>query len=95
MHVCSSASVVYYFLQPCGLHPTRLLCPWDSPGKNTGMGCYALLQGIFPSQGSNLCLLCLLHWQADSLLSHLGRETDNLEKKRFTDESIVYDKLCQ
>ena len=35
----------------------RLLCPWDSPGKNTGMGCYALLQGIFPTQGSNLHLL--------------------------------------
>ena len=31
----------------------RLLCPWDSPGKNTGVGCHALLQGIFPTQGSN------------------------------------------
>ena len=39
----------------------------DSPGKNTGVGCHALLQGIFPTQGSNLCLLNLLHWQADSL----------------------------
>ena len=39
----------------------------DSPGKNIGMGCHALLQGIFPTQGSNLCLLCLLHWQAGSL----------------------------
>ena len=36
----------------------------DSPGKNTGMGCHAPLQGIFPTQGSNPCLLCLLHWQA-------------------------------
>ena len=33
-----------------------LLCPWDSPGKNTGVGCHALLQGIFPTQGLNLCL---------------------------------------
>ena len=32
----------------------------DSPGKNTGVGCHFLLQGIFPTQGSNLCLLCLL-----------------------------------
>ena len=32
-----------------------LLCPWDSPGKNTEVGCHALLQGIFPTQGSNLC----------------------------------------
>ena len=39
----------------------------DSPGKNTGVGCHALLQGIFLIQGSNLCLLCLLHWQAGSL----------------------------
>ena len=31
-----------------GLEPTGLLCPWDFPGKNTGVGCQALLQGIFP-----------------------------------------------
>ena len=40
----------------------------DSPGKNTGVYCHALLQGIFPTQGSNPCPLCLLHWQAGSLL---------------------------
>ena len=39
----------------------------DSPGKNTGMGFHALLQGIFPTQGSNPRLLCLLHQQASSL----------------------------
>ena len=39
----------------------------DTPVKNTGMGCPALLQGIFPTQGSNLHLLYLLHWQAGSL----------------------------
>ena len=42
-------------------------CPWDSPGKNTGVGCPALLQGIFPTQGLNPPLLHLLHWQAGSL----------------------------
>ena len=36
---------------------TRLLCPWDSAGKNTGVGCHALLQGIFLTQGLNPCLL--------------------------------------
>ena len=41
------------------------LYPWDFPGRNTGVGCHFLLQGIFPSQGSNPCLL---HWQAESLL---------------------------
>ena len=40
---------------------------WDSPGKNTGVGCHALLQGIFLTQGSNPHLLCLVHWQAGSL----------------------------
>ena len=40
-------------LQPYGLWPVRLLCSWDSPGKNTGVGCHFLLQGIFPTQGSN------------------------------------------
>ena len=44
-----------------------------SPGKNTGVGCHALLQGIFPTQGSNPRLLCLLHWQAGLYhKSHLG-----------------------
>ena len=40
-------------LRPCGLSPARLLCPWDSAGKCTGVGCHALLQGIFLTQGSN------------------------------------------
>ena len=40
--------------------------PWDSPGKNTGVGCHALLQGIFPTQAPNLPLLPLLHWQVGS-----------------------------
>ena len=45
--------------QLCGLllQPTRLLCPWNSPGKNTGVGCHFLLQGIFLTQESNPGLL--------------------------------------
>ena len=39
--------------QPHGLQPTRLLHPWDSPGKSTGVGSHFLLQGIFPTWGSN------------------------------------------
>ena len=39
------------------LEPSRFLFPWDSPGKNTGVGCHFLLQGIFLTQGSNLHLL--------------------------------------
>ena len=60
-------------LWPHGLQPARLLCPWNSPGKNTGVGCHALFQGIFPTQGLNPCLSFLLRWQVDSLpLGHLG-----------------------
>ena len=44
-------------LRAHGLQPTKLLCPWDFPGKNTGVGCYFLLKGIFLSQGSNLGFL--------------------------------------
>ena len=57
----------------CDPMDTRLLCPWNFPGKNTRVGCHVLLRGIFPTQGLNPCLLQLLYWQADSLpLSHLG-----------------------
>ena len=60
-------------LQPHGLYiATRLLCPCYSPGKNIEVGCHFLIQGIFLTQGSNPYLLCLLHWQVDSLpLCHL------------------------
>ena len=68
-----SLSVISDSLPPHGLWPTRLLCPWPSPAKNTGMGCHFLLQGIFPTQGLNLCLLhcrqilyCLSHWGSSS-----------------------------
>ena len=43
-----------YSLRPHGPQHTRLLCPWDSPGKNTGVDNHSLLPGIFPIQGSNL-----------------------------------------
>ena len=54
-------------LRPFGAHLTRLLCPWGSPGKNTGVGCHALLQVSFSTLGSKPYLLCLLHWQESSL----------------------------
>ena len=40
----------------------RLLCPWNFPAKNTGVSCCFFLQRIFPTQGSNPCLLILYHW---------------------------------
>ena len=66
-HVCSKSLQLCLTLQPRELQSARVLYPWDFPGKNTGVGGHALLQGIFPTQGSNPHLLGLLHWQAGSL----------------------------
>ena len=74
MHACQVVSVTSNSFRLYRLKTTRLLCPWDSSGQNTGVSCHFLLQGIFPIQGSNLCLLCLLHWQMGSLpLVPLGK----------------------
>ena len=70
--MCSVAQSRLTLCDPHGLQSARLLCSWDPPGKNTRAGCHFLLQGIFPTQGSNPHLLHFLHWQADSLpLTHL------------------------
>ena len=66
---------VQLFVGTHGLYPTRLLCPRHFPGKNTRVVCLALLptQGIFPTQGSNPHLQCLLYWiWILYLLSHWG-----------------------
>ena len=55
------------------LRPTKLLCLWDFPGKNAGMGCHFLLQGIFRTEGSNPCIL---NWQAD--FYHWATREDHL-----------------
>ena len=68
-----SLSRVQLFCDPMDWSLPCFLCPWDFPGKNTGVSCHFLLQGICPIQGSNPYLLHLLHWLADSLpLCHLG-----------------------
>ena len=63
---CLVTSIVSDSVWPHGLQPARLLCPWDSPGKNTGVHCHSLLQRIFPTQESNPSLLycrqILYHW---------------------------------
>ena len=61
------------------IQATRPLCPWNFPGKNTGVGAHFLLQGVFPTQGLSPSLLHLLHWQADSLpLCYLGSLSCNI-----------------
>ena len=66
---------------PHGLYPISLLCPWDSLGRNTGVACHFLLQGIFLTQGLNPHLLHLLHWQVDSFPLH---HTGSPKKKPYT-----------
>ena len=80
-NICLNPATVFLFFDACmqsHFSPVWLCDPTDcspsgssghgdSPGKNTEMGCYALLQGIFHIQGSNPHLLSLLHWQAGSL----------------------------
>ena len=59
MYACLVSLVMSDTVQLHALEPPRLLCPWDSPGKNTGVGCCALLQGTFPIQGLNPCFFHL------------------------------------
>ena len=88
--VSVSYSVLSNSLQRYGLQPTRLLCLWDFPGKNTGVGCHFFLQGIFPTQGSNLGLLhcrqilyCLSHQGSPSHGMHSPKRDFNLHTHFF------------
>ena len=58
-------------LQPHGLQPARLLCPWNSLGKNTGVGSHSLLQGLFLTQGLNPGL-----WHCRQTLYRLSTRED-------------------
>ena len=72
VHMCCCFGRVQFFATH-GLQPTRLLCPWDSPGRNTGVGCHVLLQGS-SQPGDQTCIcLCLLHCRSILYpLSHRG-----------------------
>ena len=67
--VCTCSLSPVQLLRPHGLQPSRLLCPWNFPGKNTGVVCHFLLQGIFLTQGSNLksCISCIGRWILNQL----------------------------
>ena len=67
MAVLIRVTQVQLFCNPMHCSPPGSSVHGDSPGKNTGVGCHALPQGIFQTQGSNPGLLHLLHWQVGSL----------------------------
>ena len=64
---CSVAQSCPTFYKPMDCSLPGSSCPWNAPGKNTGVGYHFLSQGIFLTQGLNLHLFHLLHWQVDSL----------------------------
>ena len=74
MHACAKLLQLCWTLcNPMNHSPPGSSVHGDTPGKNIGVGCHALIQGFFLTQGSNWYLLCLLHWQVGSLsLSHSG-----------------------
>ena len=87
--VCWLLSRAQLCVTPC-VQPTRLLCPWDSPGQNTGVGFHALLQGIFPTQGSNPGLLhcrqilyCLSYQGVNGTQSASGRGGQGMKRGGF------------
>ena len=79
MCACFVAQSCLTLCDPMDCSPSpSLLCPWDFPGKNTGVGCHFLFQGIFLTQGLNPRLL---HWQVDYLpLCHQGSHSQGLWK---------------
>ena len=84
-------------LWPHGLQLNRLLCPWDLPDKNTGVGCHFLLQGVFPTQGSNPCLFhcrrIIYHWATREALMHLYTIQNHMHHRCIVHIYKVFDKF--
>ena len=79
--MCSIAYSCPTLLQPSWTVANQASRSWDFPSKNTGAVCHFLFQGIILSKGLYPCLLCLLHWQVDSLpLSHLEGQPETFPK---------------
>ena len=72
LSVCQVDSVVFDILQPCEWQPTRFLCPWDSPDKNTGVSCHCPPLGDLPNTGIEPTSLTSRQWQVLDHQRHLG-----------------------
>ena len=70
VYMCMHAQSCPALCNPMDCSPPGSSVHGDSLGKNARVGCHSLLQGIFPTQGWNPCLLCLQHWQVGSLPLH-------------------------
>ena len=78
-------SVMSDSLWPHGLQPSRLLCTWNSPGKSTGVDCHTLLQGIFPTQGSNSGF-----GHCRRILYHLNHQGTSLSNSKYIIHTVHY-----
>ena len=85
-----SRSVMSDSLQLHGLQPTRLLCPWNSVGKNTGVISHSFLQRIFPTQGSNPGLL-----HCRQILCHLIHQGSPPNINHVTNIFTTFYFVCQ
>ena len=94
--LCQASSVMSNSLQPYGLKPSRLFCPWGSPGKNTAVGCQFLLQGesfrprdqTHVSHVSCIGRQVLYHWR------HLGSSLEPVfhNNRSHCNETCIHDK---
>ena len=85
--LCWFLSHAQLFCDPHGLQSTKLLCPWDSLAKNTGMGCHAFLKEIVPTQGVNPNLL---HYK--QILYHLSHQGSSWRRPNvFLKEEASHD----
>ena len=77
---------------PMDCSPPELLCPWNSPGQNTGVDCHFIIKGIFLTQRlKNMGPLCLLHRQVGSLqLAPPGKPSDStLQSKSSCSRALL------
>ena len=80
--MCTQLLSCVWLFTTHGLQPTGLLCPWNFPGKNTGVGCHFLLQGIFPTTLDQTCVSCIGRWILYHL-SHLGSPYDTMKTSEY------------
>ena len=78
---------------PMDCSPPGSSCPWNFPGKNTGVGCHFVLQGIFLTQGSSPHLLHLLHWGRQILYHKCNLEDRNPSESESKSRSVMPNSL--
>ena len=88
LHTCMISHFVSNSLRPYRSQPARFLCPWDSPGKNTGVGGHSLFQGFVPTQGLNPGRLHCRHILY--CLSHQESPQYNMQLLNFKAKKILY-----